>query len=123
AFKHQLTREVAYASLPKAKRARLHAEFAAWLERFGRGRDEHAPLLARHYAEAVRPEDADLAWMGAEDELERVREKAVAWLRRAGELAAGRYEIRDALALLHQALLLESDDQAKTDILREVGEV
>src|SRR5438445_731441 len=37
-FKHQLTREVAYGSLPKAKRARLHAGFAAWLERFGGSR-------------------------------------------------------------------------------------
>ncbi|HEV8603466.1 MAG TPA: AAA family ATPase, partial [Gaiellaceae bacterium] len=71
AFKHQLTREVAYAGLPKAKRARLHANFAGWLERFGGGRDEHAPLLAHHYAEAVRPADADLAWLGAEEELER----------------------------------------------------
>jgi class 3 adenylate cyclase len=123
AFKHQLTREVAYGSLPKAKRARLHAEFAAWLERFGRGRDEHAPLLAHHYAEAVRPEDADLVWIGAQDELERLREKAIAWLRRAAEFAAGRYEIREALALLNQALVLEADDEAKIGILRKVGEV
>jgi predicted ATPase len=30
AIKHALTREVAYASLPKARRARLHAAFADW---------------------------------------------------------------------------------------------
>jgi class 3 adenylate cyclase len=123
AFKHQLTREVAYASLPKAKRARLHAEFAAWLERFGEGRDEHASLLAHHYAESARPEDADLVWVGDEDELKRLREKAVAWLRRAAELAAGRYEIREALALLDQALVLAADDEAQIGILRTVGEV
>jgi class 3 adenylate cyclase len=123
AFKHQLTREVAYGSLRKAERARLHAGFAAWLERFGGGRDEHAPLLAHHYGESVRPEEADLVWMDAEDELERMREKAVAWLRRTAELAAGRYEIREALALLDQALALEADDQAKIAILRKAGEV
>src|SRR5438552_6376553 len=39
AIKHALTREVAYASLPKSKRARLHAGFAGWLERLGEGRD------------------------------------------------------------------------------------
>src|SRR5207249_5288468 len=50
AFKHAVTREVAYASLPKAKRARFHAGVAAWLERLGEGRDEHAKLLAHHYA-------------------------------------------------------------------------
>ena len=40
-FKHALTREVAYGSLTVAGRARLHAGFAAWLERgrwTGRGR-------------------------------------------------------------------------------------
>ena len=31
-FKHALTRDVAYGSLPKASRARLHAAFARWLE-------------------------------------------------------------------------------------------
>ena len=41
AFKHQLTREVAYASVPKARRARLHAAFADWLEGV-RSRDEFA---------------------------------------------------------------------------------
>ena len=47
-IKHALTREVAYASLPKARRAQLHAAFARWLERSGEGNDEHAPLLAHH---------------------------------------------------------------------------
>jgi len=61
AFKHALTREVAYASIPHARRLRLHASFARWLEAFGGGRDEHAALLAHHYAEAVRPQEADLA--------------------------------------------------------------
>src|SRR5438067_1345861 len=42
AFKHALTREVAYEGLPKARRARLHAAFARWVEAFGAGRDEHA---------------------------------------------------------------------------------
>ena len=77
AFKHALTREVAYSSLPKARRAHLHAEFAAWLERAGEARDQWAALLAHHYAEAARPEDADLAWTGAEDELQEVRQRAV----------------------------------------------
>ncbi len=119
-FKHQLTREVAYASLPKARRARLHAWCAGWLERLGEGRDEHASLLAHHYAEAARPENADLAWAGEEEELGRLGRKAVGWLRRAAELAMGRYELRDALSLLEQALDLASTD-AKIGILREAG--
>ena len=70
-IKHALTRGVAYESLLKAKRALLHAGFAEWLERNGKGEDEHAPLLAHHYAEAVLPEDLDLAWSGREGQAER----------------------------------------------------
>ena len=65
AIKHALTREVAYESVPKAKRAHLHAAFAEWLERGGDAPDEHASLLAHHYFEAVRPEDIDLACSAA----------------------------------------------------------
>jgi predicted ATPase len=56
-IKHALTREVAYESLPRARRAPMHAAFAAWLERREPGRDDLASLLAHHYTEAVRPED------------------------------------------------------------------
>jgi class 3 adenylate cyclase len=121
AIKHALTREVAYASLPKAKRARLHAAFADWLERVGEGRDDHAFLLGHHYAEAVRPEDADLAWPGAEDELGRLRARASEWLLRSGELAAGRCEIEEALELLHRAVELTEDEEQQSLIWREIG--
>jgi class 3 adenylate cyclase/tetratricopeptide (TPR) repeat protein len=121
AFKHQLTREVAYASLPKGRRARLHAGFAEWLEGFGESRDEHASLFAHHYAEAVRPDYADLAWPGAEEKLDQLREKAGVWLQRSAELATGRYELRDALSLLEQALALAPGDE-KIGILRKIGE-
>jgi class 3 adenylate cyclase len=121
-FKHQVTREVAYSSLPKARRAHLHAGFADWLERFGEARDEHAALLAHHYAEAVRPEDADLAWMGEADELERLHEKAIVWLVRAARLAVGRYEIREALALLDTALALAADDETRIGLLRQAAD-
>jgi DNA-binding SARP family transcriptional activator/class 3 adenylate cyclase len=110
AFKHALTREVAYSSLPKARRGRLHAAFAAWLERLGEGRDEYAPLLAHHYAEAVRPEDVDLAWPGEVDEVARLRAKALLWLRRAAELAGTRYALDDQIGLLRRAVELEPRD-------------
>jgi class 3 adenylate cyclase/tetratricopeptide (TPR) repeat protein len=121
AIKHALTREVAYASLPKARRARLHAAFARWLERTGEGRDEYAPLLAHHYAEAVRPEDVDLAWAGTEGELEELQARALTWLRRAAQLAIGRFEIDEGLALLHHALHLEPNEAARAALWREVG--
>jgi class 3 adenylate cyclase len=64
AIKHALTREVAYSSIPKARRGRLHARLADWLDEGEQTGDEYVPLLAYHYAEAVRPEDADLVWGG-----------------------------------------------------------
>jgi len=120
-IKHALTRDVAYGSLLIAKRARLHARFAEWLEQTGEGRDEHAAMLAHHYAEAARPEDVDLAWPGHDDELARVREHAVSWLRRAADLAVGRYEIEDAVSLLQRAVELESRRDAQVEIWREIG--
>ena len=121
AIKHALTREVAYTSLPKARRAQLHAGVADWLVHAGGGRDENAPLLAHHYAEAVRPEDADLAWSGEEGERERLQQKALEWLPRAAELALGRYELGDAISLLQRALDLEEREQSRAELWRDIG--
>ena len=99
----------------------MHAAFARWLEQAGDGRDEHAPLLAHHYAEAVRPEDVDLAWAGEETELAELRARACVWLRRAAELAIGRFELDDGLALLHRALELEPSDAERAMLWREIG--
>jgi class 3 adenylate cyclase len=121
-IKHALTREVAYASLLKARRAVLHAGFAQWLERHGRGEAEHAPLLAHHYAAAVAPEDLDLAWAGREEQAEALRAKAVLWSRRAADLAIGRYEIDQGLALLHRALRLETDPRGQAGIWQRIGQ-
>jgi hypothetical protein len=120
-IKHALTREVAYNSLRKARRARMHAAFAAWLERRGPGRDDLASLLAHHYAEAVRPADADLIWASEQEELERLRGKALLWLERAAQFALRRYEIEDAIELLHRALSLQPDEETQARVWRAVG--
>jgi class 3 adenylate cyclase len=121
AIKHAVTREVAYSSIPKPRRARLHAAFADWVERLAGRRDEHAPILAYHYAQAVLPEDADLAWAGEPERLRQLQEKAVEWLRRAAELALGRYEIEEGLTLLHRALELEPSRSTAGAIWHEIG--
>jgi hypothetical protein len=120
-IKHALTREVAYQGLLKARRAPLHAGFAEWLERNGAGEGEHAPLLAHHYVAAVVPEDLDLAWAGREEQAEALRAKAVLWSRRAADLAIGRYEIDQGLALLHRALSLENDPRQQAAIWQQIG--
>jgi class 3 adenylate cyclase len=121
AIKHALTREVAYASLPRARRARLHAKFARWLETL-ETHDELAALLAHHYAEAVNPEDVHLAWADAEPELVALRGRARHWLRRAAELALSRYEVGDARRLLMRALQLAEDDATRSDLWRLIGQ-
>jgi class 3 adenylate cyclase/tetratricopeptide (TPR) repeat protein len=120
-FKHAVTREVAYASVPKARRAHLHAAFAAWVEQFAGRRNEYAPIIAHHYAQAVKPEDADLAWAGETERLGELRANAIEWLRAAAELALGRYEIQEGLALLRQALELEPAPSAESAIWQAIG--
>jgi len=108
-FKHALTRDVAYAGLPKAERARRHAAYADWLQREDAS-DGRAGTLAYHYAEAVDPEIADLAWRDHDDEAARLRASALRWLRRAAELALVRFDLDDALGLLERAAELRPDD-------------
>jgi hypothetical protein len=121
AMKHALTREVAYGSLPKARRAQLHAKFADWLERAPESNDEQASLLAHHYAEAVHPEAVDLAWRDDAAEVERLRRRAVGWLERAAELAVSRYEIDNGIVLLERALELEPHEEKQAELWRRLG--
>src|SRR5262249_23578735 len=97
------------------------ARFADWLVESGGGRDEHAMLLAHHYSEAARPEDADLAWPADPERAEELRRRAVRWLRRAGELAVSRYELEDGVALLERAIALEHDPEELSALWRELG--
>jgi hypothetical protein len=121
AFKHAITREVAYESVPKATRAHLHAAFAEWIERRMAARDEVAPMLAHHYAAAANPEDADLAWGGNPERLEELRRRAIHWLGRAGHLALSRYELLDAVALFRQALELRPNRAEEVQLWRSIG--
>jgi class 3 adenylate cyclase len=121
-IKHALTREVAYGSLLKAKRAPLHAGFAQWLEQNSKDQDEHAALLAHHYAEAVLPEDLDIAWSGRERQAAALRARAVSWSRRAADLAIARYEIDEALALLRRAVSLEPEPREQAAIWQRIGQ-
>jgi predicted ATPase len=66
AFHHSLVRDVAYAQIPRAARARKHAAAAAWLERLARGEDKsemvaHHYLLALEYARAAGDETSSFA--------------------------------------------------------------
>jgi class 3 adenylate cyclase/tetratricopeptide (TPR) repeat protein len=52
AFLHALVREVAYEQIPRARRTEKHRAAAEWIEALGRPED-HAEMLAHHYAAAL----------------------------------------------------------------------
>ncbi|HMN98038.1 MAG TPA: adenylate/guanylate cyclase domain-containing protein [Miltoncostaeaceae bacterium] len=121
---HAVIREVAYESIPRASRARLHARFAAWLEARAERPAEHATTLAHHYAEAVRPEHADLAWAHDAPQLATLRRSARRWLRVAASAATARFELSTAIAFLERFLALTpagDDDEERTEVLGELG--
>ena len=59
AFRHMLIREVAYETLPRARRRELHTDAAAFIESVAGDRSaEWAPILALHFRYAEQPERA-----------------------------------------------------------------
>ena len=120
-FKHILVRDVAYASLPKARRARAHAEVGEWIEQIvGDRTEEFEELLAYHYRSAVAGEDADLAWTS--DEREPVRGKAFDHLVAAGVQARRRFAIAKAVQLHEQAIDIAASDDERLRGLEELGD-
>jgi class 3 adenylate cyclase/tetratricopeptide (TPR) repeat protein len=117
-FKHALVREVAYAGVPKTRRARAHAEVAAWLDsRAGGGGDELGQLVASHYRQAFADPDADLAW--ADDPVERTRVRGVAFASLISAGAAARARFSEAAFDLHSTALAIAADDLETAAAQE----
>jgi hypothetical protein len=108
AFRHVLIREVAYSTLARAERVRMHVAFAARLETFAADRlDEYVELLAYHYGEAVR-----LARQSAVPQGEPVDPaRAIHFLERAGELASRAGAFVEAGSHLRSAISLAPADE------------
>ncbi len=111
-FKHALICEVAYESLPRRDRARMHRAVAGWIERtFAGRRDEVIELIAFHLAAALR--------LGAADE---VRAMAFAALADAAEGAYARAGFERALSLAREALAAAVTPLDRARALEMVGE-
>ena len=122
-FKHALVRDVAYASLPRIRRARAHAEAARWLEQIaGDGSEELAELIAYHYRKALLGEDADLAWTDDPVARAELRTRAFAALLAAGVVARKRFAVAKGLELHQDALRLSVDDSERAEALEAVGD-
>ncbi len=102
-FRHELLRDVAYESLPKRERVRLHVGIVDRMEEAGTI-DRHPQGVAWHLEHAaaaaldLNPHDRSLA------------ERAVVALARAGDVARYRIESRTAIDLYDRALALAGDE-------------
>jgi class 3 adenylate cyclase/tetratricopeptide (TPR) repeat protein len=116
-FKHILTRDVAYESLPRTERPRAHTTVGRWLERTAGDRAvEFAEVLAYHYATAAGLErDA-----GAIDP--ELRRAAVEWLIRASDDARRRFVLKKAERLAEEAVGLADDPLTRVDALSTLAE-
>jgi DNA-binding NtrC family response regulator/predicted ATPase len=86
-FKHPLTQDVAYASLPLAERRALHARAAGAIETlFSERLDDHLSALAHHYLRAE------------------MTEQAVEYLGRAGQQSVERSAYAEAVGHLNRAI-------------------
>jgi class 3 adenylate cyclase len=103
AFRHVLVRDVAYGQIPRAERAERHRAVAEWLESLARPED-HADMLAHHYAAAL-----DLARAAGAD-AGPLAERARAAFRAAGDRALSLNAFASAVAHYERALELSEEE-------------
>src|SRR6266496_709364 len=111
AFRHILIRDVAYGTLSRPERIRLHSKIANCIEaNAGEHLDEYAELIAYHYREAIV-----LARQSAIPlESPIAPERAIRYLRRAGELAGRSGAFADAYSHLRNAIDIASEAEQAT---------
>lgn len=115
-FKHVLTRDVAYESLPRRERSMAHAEVAAWIERTVPGRTtEFAELLAYHYGEAFH------GTREAGKDAENLRRSAFRYLVRASMDARSKLAVEKAERLADRALSLAETPEERAEALETLG--
>jgi class 3 adenylate cyclase/tetratricopeptide (TPR) repeat protein len=123
AFKHVLIRDVAYSTLPKAVRARKHADVGAFISKRASDRaDAVAAMVAEHYGRAaVLGEDAGLP----DAELDDVSRQAIDALEAAGAAAASLYSNLEAIGHYEMALSIRRscDPASRARIGEQLGDV
>ncbi len=122
AFKHVLIRDVAYEMLPKAVRARKHAEVGEFIQERVGGRGEGTvALVAEHYSRAAA--FAAEAHLPAA-EVDQLRGLALRYREAAGAAAASLYSNREALVHYESATaLLDGEVETAQRIAEKSGDV
>jgi class 3 adenylate cyclase len=120
-FKHVLTRDAAYESIPRRDRAVAHAEVAAWIEEQAAGRErEFAELLAHHYGEAHAAAEQDIRRDPVETE--RLRQLAFDCALVASEESRRKLALDNAARLAQDALGVASGPHERARALEALGE-
>ena len=122
AFKHVLIRDVAYEMLPKAVRARKHAEVGEFIRQRVGGRGEGTvALVAEHYSRAAAfAAEAHLPAAEADE----LRGLALRYREAAGDAAASLYSNREALSHYEAATaLLDNEVETAERIAEKSGDV
>jgi class 3 adenylate cyclase/tetratricopeptide (TPR) repeat protein len=115
AFLHALSRDVAYAQIPRPQRVVKHEAALRWIQqRAGEREEDLADVLAYHALEGLELAVA----AGLDQNAESLRPIARAYLALAGERAA-RLDIGRALKLYAQALELTREEDAERPVLLE----
>ena len=121
AFKHVLTRDVAYGTLPRSERARAHAAVAGWIESTaGERRAEFAELLAYHYLEAYRAARDDPQAVATDAEA--LRLGAFSALLIASREARRRLALEKAEHLAQEAVSIAATDAERSEALEPIGD-
>jgi DNA-binding SARP family transcriptional activator/tetratricopeptide (TPR) repeat protein len=121
-FRHSLLHDVAYHSVPRARRVAAHARAGRWLEEIAGSRaDEVADLLAHHFESAIIATSAGPGRAAPPGD-EAVRAKAIDYLIRAGEGARRRFALDRAVELHARALRLAADDSPRIRALETLAE-
>jgi class 3 adenylate cyclase/tetratricopeptide (TPR) repeat protein len=109
AFWHTLVRDIAYAQIPRAERARQHQASAEWIESLAGTRlIDHAELLAHHYTKAL--DLIRLVRVGpAHAQLDAIQDRAGRFLVLAGDRAM-QLDVTKAESYYEQALALNPEE-------------
>ncbi|HMC37487.1 MAG TPA: AAA family ATPase, partial [Actinomycetota bacterium] len=118
-FKHVLTRDVAYESLPRRDRADAHVTVARWIEETAGHRWlEFVELIAYHYAIGYE----HLRARGEGEVDEELRGKAFEYLVSASTDARSKLASTKAISLAEQALAIARGDLERARALEAVGQ-
>ena len=119
-FFHLLTRDAAYASVPKETRVDLHEQFAGWLEAgAGTRSTEYEEIIGYHLEQAVR-HLRELGRLGGRDTM--LGTRAGRWLSAAGRRSLARDDMSAAANLLERAAaMLPSADPERPALLRDLA--